>query len=115
MTLPPLTAEQRAAALEKAAEARRVRAAARQQLKHAGARLPLVLEEIVSRAQHEEALGKMRVAALLDALPGIGKVRAAALMERLEISPTRRVRGLGGKQRAALAAEFARAGAEHGA
>ena len=44
---------------------------------------------------------------MLEALPGVGKVRATKLMEKLEISPTRRVRGLGAKQRAALIAEFA--------
>jgi hypothetical protein len=32
--------------------------------------------------------------------------RAAKIMERLEISPTRRVRGLGANQRKALEAEF---------
>ena len=35
------------------------------------------------------------------------KARAAKIMERLEISPTRRVRGLGANQRKALEAEFA--------
>jgi hypothetical protein len=109
VALPPLTPEQRSAALEKAKEARRVRAAARNELRTAGPRLAEVLDAIVDRADSDEAIGKMRVAALLDALPGIGKVRAAALMERLGISPTRRVRGLGAKQRAALAAEFAAA------
>jgi hypothetical protein len=111
VALPPLTPEQRAAALEKAKDARRVRAAARTELKSAGPRLAEVLDAIVARSETEEAIGKMRVAALLDALPGIGKVRAAALMEKLGISPTRRVRGLGAKQRAALAAEFAAAAA----
>ncbi|HEX7353394.1 MAG TPA: integration host factor, actinobacterial type [Mycobacteriales bacterium] len=114
MALPPLTPEQRAAALAKATEARRIRAAARQELKDAGPRVVEVLDGIVARAEHDEAIGKMRVASLLDALPGIGKVRAAALMERLEISPTRRVRGLGGKQRAALTAAFAQESADHG-
>lgn len=107
MPVPPLTPEQRSAALAKAAHARRVRAAAREQLRLAGSRLPAVLDEIVARAAQDEAIAKMRVLALLDALPGIGKVRAAEIMERLAISPTRRVRGLGAKQRAALAAEFA--------
>lgn len=111
MSVPPLTPEQRAAALAKATAARKTRAAARKELKAAGPRLSQVLDAIVARAAHDEAIGKMRVAALLDALPGIGKIRAAEIMARLEISPTRRVRGLGTKQRAALAAEFGRAGA----
>jgi ribosomal protein S13 len=44
--------------------------------------------------------------AVLEALPGVGKVRAQRLMEKLEISPSRRVRGLGAKQREALHREF---------
>jgi ribosomal protein S13 len=41
-------------------------------------------------------------------MPGVGKARAQRIMERLEISPTRRVRGLGAKQRTALEREFAK-------
>ena len=47
---------------------------------------------------------------LIQSMPGLGKVRAAALMERLNISESRRVRGLGAKQVAALIAEFPSAG-----
>ena len=54
----------------------------------------------------DEAVGKMKVVAVLEALPGVGKVRAQRLMEALEISPARRVRGLGAKQRQALLREF---------
>jgi guanylate kinase len=48
----------------------------------------------------------MRVAELLESLPGYGKIRAQALMERLNISPTRRIQGLGRHQREALLKEF---------
>jgi ribosomal protein S13 len=48
----------------------------------------------------------MKVSALLEALPGVGKVRAQQIMERLEIAPSRRLRGLGERQRKALLAEF---------
>lgn len=106
MALPSLTPEQRTAALHKAAQARRVRAAARDQVKHAGPRLGAVFGELLDRGEQDEAIGKMRVAALLDAIPGIGKSRAAAIMDRLDISRSRRVRGLGAKQRAALWREF---------
>ncbi len=44
--------------------------------------------------------------ALLEAMPGVGKVRAARIMDKLDISPSRRVRGLGAKQRTALEREF---------
>lgn len=102
MGLPPLTPEQRAAALEKAAEARRERAEVKNRLKHSGASLSEVLEE----GQTNDVIGKMKVSALLEALPGVGKVRASQIMERLGIADSRRVRGLGANQRAALESEF---------
>ena len=102
MALPPLTPEQRAAALEKAAAARRARAEVKNRLKYSQGSLG----EVIKEGQSDEVIGKIKVSALLEALPGVGKVRANKIMERLEISPTRRVRGLGAKQRAALVAEF---------
>jgi hypothetical protein len=108
--LPPLTPAQRAEALARATEARRVRAAVRADLRRPGLDVAAALAAVIARGSvagdHGQAIGKMRVAALLEAVPGIGKVRAAAIMERLEISPSRRIRGLGAKQRAALAREF---------
>ena len=102
MALPPLTPEQRQAALEKAAASRRERAEVKNRLKHSGASIAEVLEE----GQRNDVIGKMRVTELLQALPGLGKVRAAQVMARLKISESRRVRGLGAKQIAALVAEF---------
>jgi len=49
----------------------------------------------------------MRVADLLAAVPGIGKIRAAAIMERRNISPTRRIGGLGVHQLTGLRGELA--------
>ena len=103
MPLPPLTPEQRAAALEKAAAARKARAQLRDKLKHSGASL----SDVLTSGETDEVIGKMRVSAVLESLPGVGKARAAKIMERLEISPTRRVRGLGANQRKALEQEFA--------
>ena len=102
MALPPLTPEQRAAALEKAAAARRARADLKVRLKSSGTSLA----DVLVSGETDEAIGKMKVEALLEALPGVGKVRAQRIMERLEISPSRRVRGLGTKQREALQREF---------
>ena len=102
MALPPLTPEQRAAALVKAAAARRSRADLKVRLKSSGTNL----REVLAAGQTDEAIGKMKVEALLEALPGVGKIRAQRIMQRLEISPSRRVRGLGSKQRAALQREF---------
>jgi len=102
VALPPLTPEQRHAALEKAAAARRSRADLKVRLKSSGTSLA----EVLVSGDTDEAIGKMRVEALLEAMPGVGKVRAQRIMARLEISPSRRVRGLGVKQREALQREF---------
>ncbi len=102
MALPPLTPEQRTAALEKAAKARKDRAEIKGKLKHASTTLPQVLKE----GQRDDVIGKMKVSALLESMPGVGKVRARQIMERLGIAESRRVRGLGANQRAALESEF---------
>ena len=102
MALPPLTPEQRAAALEKAAAARRARADLKQRLKSHGTSLA----EVLDSGDTDDAVGKMKVVAVLEAMPGVGKVRAQRLMDELEISPARRVRGLGAKQREALLRTF---------
>lgn len=102
MALPPLTPEQRQAALDKAAASRRERAEVKNRLKNSGASIMDVIQE----GQVNEVIGKMRVIDLLQAMPGLGKVRATQLMERLNIAESRRVRGLGVKQVAALEAEF---------
>lgn len=101
MPLPILTEEQRKQALEKAAEARRARAELKQKLK-AGT---LTLGQILSQPS-DETVGKMKVSAVLEALPGVGKVRAKKIMEKLDVSTSRRVRGLGEKQKLALLEEF---------
>jgi hypothetical protein len=102
MALPPLTPEQRAAALAKAAEARQVRAAVKTRLKHSGASLAEVIAVGRSDDGDGPIIGRMKVSALLESLPGVGKVRAADLMERIGIAQNRRVRGLGDHQVAAL-------------
>jgi hypothetical protein len=103
VALPPLTPEQRQAALEKAAASRRERAEVKNRLKNSGASILDVLRE----GQSNEVIGKMRVVDLLQSMPGLGKVRARQVMERLGIAESRRVRGLGTKQVAALEREFA--------
>jgi len=103
MPLPVLTDEQRRQALEKAAEARRKRAELKGQLKSG----KLTLTDVLSR-QGDDTVGKMKVSTVLESLPGVGKVRARKIMEKLDISASRRVRGLGAKQRESLLAEFAK-------
>ena len=101
--LPALTPEERAAGLEKAARVRRERAEVKDRLKHGQATLPDVLEQSAT----DDVIGKMKVSALLESMPGVGKVRARQLMERYGIAESRRIRGLGDNQRAGLEHEFA--------
>lgn len=102
MALPQLTPEQRTAALEKAAAARRVRAELKERLKKG----QTSIKQVLADAEKDEALAKLKVSALLESLPGVGKVRAAQLMEQFEIAASRRIRGLGDRQRKALLDEF---------
>ena len=103
MALPTLTPEQREQALAKATQVRKARAWVKSLLKSGAVTLPAV----VARGADDDAIGKMKVAALVQSMPGVGKVRAGQIMERLAIDPNRRVRGLGANQRQALEAEFA--------
>jgi hypothetical protein len=100
---PPLTEEQRREALKKAAEARRKRAELKEQLKSGRT----TLRELLDRTD-DGVVGKMKVSTVLESLPGVGRVRARKLMERLDISESRRMRGLGAKQKEALLTEFSR-------
>ena len=95
---PSLTPEQRHAALEKAARARRERAEIKDHLKSGR----VTLKELLVKAESDEIVGKMKVLAVLEALRGTGKVKARRLMEHVGISETRRLQGLGAKQREAL-------------
>lgn len=89
-------------ALEIAKSARRDRADRKSRLSKG----ELTVSQVLLEADQVETIGKMRVVELLESLPGYGKIRAQALMERLNISPTRRIQGLGRHQREALQKEF---------
>ena len=102
VALPPLTPEQRADALLKAAAARRERAEIKNRLKYSQGSL----SDVIKAGQTDDVVGKMRVVALLESLPGIGKVKARSIMEEVGIAETRRVRGLGPHQSKALIERF---------
>ncbi len=102
MPPPKLTDEQRAAALEKAAEARRVRAEVKELLKTGS----VSFSELLQRAEGDSIISGLKVAAVLSSLPGTGKVKAKRMMEAHGIADNRRLRGLGDRQRAALLAEL---------
>ncbi|MBM3659293.1 MAG: integration host factor [Actinobacteria bacterium] len=104
MSQPPqLTPEQRRAALDKAAKARQKRAEVKEQLKCGQLGLP----DLFAAADADEMVGKLKVVSMLESLPGVGKVRARRLMEELDISESRRLRGLGDNQRRRLLERFA--------
>lgn len=99
---PQLSDEERRRALAKAAEARRVRADVKEQLK-TGA---LGLVDLLDRAADDQIVAKMKVLAVLESLPRVGKVKARRTMDEIGISESRRLRGLGSQQRAELLARF---------
>jgi hypothetical protein len=97
MATPPiLSPEQRAAALEKAKEARAKRADIKNRLKMGS----LTLKEALD--SDDSNVGKLKVVSLLESLPGVGKVKARKVMEDIGIADNRRVQGLGTQQRIAL-------------
>jgi hypothetical protein len=107
MALPPMTPEQRAAGLEKAKAANAERARVKDDLKNR----VITIADVIAAADGSDVIGRMKVSAVLQALPGIGKARAAAAMSTLGIDPARRLRGLGDRQRAGLGELFAPEGA----
>ena len=102
-TPPKLSPEQRAAALESAKIARRTRAATKEQVRSG----ELKLLQVIELAATNNAISKMRVSELLESIPGVGKVRSDAILDRLGISRTRRIQGLGVLQLQKLKREFA--------
>jgi hypothetical protein len=97
-----LTPEQRQAALEKAAEARRVRSDVKSRLKMGS----ITLTEVLTMADQDEMVAKIKVLAIIESLPGVGKVTARRTMEELRIAESRRLSGLGPQQRKALLDAF---------
>ncbi|CAN2199831.1 Gmk Guanylate kinase [Candidatus Nanopelagicaceae bacterium] len=103
MALPPaLTPEARSAALEKAKVSRKRRAEVKEQVKNG----ELSIAEVLDLAKSDEIVAKMRVLELLESKSGVGKVRGAALLDKLKISRTRRIQGLGRLQIEEILKEF---------
>ena len=103
MALPPrLSDEERTRALEIAKRSRQERARVKAELRKSA----ISYTQFIENAGSNPVLAKMRVIELLESLPGYGKIRAQAVMEKFEISPTRRVQGLGRHQRTSLLKEF---------
>jgi guanylate kinase len=103
MALPPtLTPEARAAALAKAKYSRRRRAAVKEQVRKG----EMTISQVLELAKSDDVIAKMRVLELLESKSGVGKIRGAALLEKLNISPTRRLQGLGRLQIEEILREF---------
>jgi guanylate kinase len=99
---PQLTPEERIRALAKAKASRQVRAAVKARVKSG----ELSISDVIAMAKDDEALAKMRVLELVESMSGVGKIRAKSILERLEISLTRRVQGLGRHQLESLESEI---------
>jgi hypothetical protein len=97
MALPKLSLEEKKKALKKAQEVRSKRAKIRQNLKKGKTTIREVLNNI-----NDDVVAKMRVVYLLESLPRIGKVKTKKIMNDIGIDETRRIQGLGNRQRQAL-------------
>jgi guanylate kinase len=103
MALPPtLSPEARAAALAKAKVSRQRRAAVKEKVRKG----EVTISQVLELAKTDEVIAKMRVLELLESKSGVGKIRAAALLEKLNISATRRLQGLGRLQIEVILSEF---------
>jgi hypothetical protein len=101
-TPPPLSDEQRRAALEKAAEARRIRAQLKADLQ-AGT---LSLTDVFARGEDDKVVADTKILVVLESLPNIGKVRSRRTLAELQVSERQRVRGVGVDQRRRLVERF---------
>jgi len=97
MAIPKLSEAERKAALEKAKEARIKRAEVREQLKSG----KLTQAEVIEM-KDDPVVGRMKVSTLIETLPGYGKAKSEKIMNELQIAESRRLRGLGDRQKAAL-------------
>lgn len=99
---PQLSPEQRASALAKAKESRQFRAAVKARIKSG----ELSVTDVIAMSKDDEAIAKMRVLELIESIAGVGKIRGKAILEKLDISLTRRIQGLGRHQLESLEREF---------
>lgn len=100
--IPNLTTEQRRENLEKAKAARRRRAAILKGVADGS----YSVVDVLNMALEDETVSRMKVFKLIKAAPGYGFARTQQTMKRLHISESRRIKGLGANQRAALVEVF---------
>lgn len=100
--LPEMTDEQRAAALARAGEARRVRA----EIKHLLKTGSLTFNDVLGRAEEDDLVAGTKVKAIVVSMPGMGKVSTERLLAEIGIADGRTLRGLGKNQREQLVERF---------
>ena len=91
----------RAAGSRAAVAARRARAELKRQIA-SRERTALEVAEVGWSGERDSAAATLRVSELLRSIPSMGPVRAARVMEDLQIASSKRVGGLGARQRAEL-------------
>lgn len=96
----PITNDDRREASKLACALRHERRAIKDKLKAGEIQIGEVL------AGESKVTSMMRVFDVIRSMPGYGNSRATTLMDRLRISKTRRVRGLGSRQKDALIKHF---------
>ena len=100
MAIPQLSPEARAEALEKAKAARIKRAEVREELKTGKLTVAQVLD------MRDDPV--VKISTLIETLPGYGKAKAERIMRELQIAESRRIRGIGERQREALLARLSK-------
>lgn len=106
---PQITPEERARALAKAKQSRQIRAEIKSRVKSG----ELTISAVIEMSKDDDAIAKMRILELVESISGVGKVRGKNILERLGISLTRRIQGLGRHQLQALEDEFTPRTATH--
>lgn len=97
MALPKLSLDEKKKALKKAQEVRSEWAKIRHNLKNGTTTIREVLANI-----NDDVIARMRVVYLLESLPHIGKIKTRKIMSDIGIDVTRRIQGLGSRQKQAL-------------
>ena len=92
-----LTDEERAKALAKANQMRKARAEFKSRITEGMVSVDEILD-----SQSDSVIGKIKVADILEAIPGIGPAKREQIMDEIGISENKRLRGLGIHQKEAI-------------
>lgn len=89
--------------LKRQRAARIKRAEVREELKTGKLTVAQVLD-----MRDDPVVGRMKISTLIETLPGYGKAKAERIMRELQIAESRRIRGIGERQREALLARLSK-------